>query len=143
MLGLYQPRSLTSLILLQMFEGKEKRLELIQELRSTHALQEDGQIDKRNERQAILSMQRQRRLDTHKESYVEEALAQVEGSSLADMFDFLSKELVRLQVRQCMPLILDDVTLLIEILTSSQCLMLKTLSTFEESYMAYKCPLAV
>ena len=28
---------------------------------------------------------------------MEEAVAQVEGSTLADMFDFLSKELVRLQ----------------------------------------------
>lgn len=49
-----------------MFEGKEKRLELIQELRSTHALQEADQLDKRNERQAVLSLQRQRRLDTNK-----------------------------------------------------------------------------
>ena len=49
-----------------MFEGKEKRLELIQELRSTHALQEAGQLSKRNERQAVLSLQRQRRLDTNK-----------------------------------------------------------------------------
>ena len=49
-----------------MFEGKEKRYELIQELRSTHALQEAGQVDKRNERQAVLSLQRQRRLDQHK-----------------------------------------------------------------------------
>lgn len=32
------------------------------------------------------------------ESFVEEALAQMEGSSLADMLDFLSKELIRLQV---------------------------------------------
>ena len=33
------------------------------------------------------------------DSFVEEALAQMEGSTLADMFDFLSKELIRLQVR--------------------------------------------
>ena len=49
-----------------MFEGKEKRLELIQELRSTHALQQAGQMEKRNERQSVLSLQRQRRLDTNK-----------------------------------------------------------------------------
>lgn len=49
-----------------MFEGKEKRLELIQELRSTHALQQAGQLEKRNERQSVLSLQRQRRLDTNK-----------------------------------------------------------------------------
>ncbi|XP_067029644.1 cilia- and flagella-associated protein 91-like [Acropora muricata] len=80
-----------------MFEGKEKRLELIQELRSTHALQEAGQLEKKNKRQAVLSLQRQRRLDTNKNSFVEEALAQMEGSTLADMFDFLSKELIRIQ----------------------------------------------
>ena len=51
-----------------MFEGKEKRLELIQELRSTHALQLAEQLVKRSERQSVLSEQRQRRLDTHKVS---------------------------------------------------------------------------
>lgn len=49
-----------------MYEGKEKRLELIKELQSTHALQLDGQIEKRSERQSVLSDQRMRRLDTHK-----------------------------------------------------------------------------
>ena len=49
-----------------MFEGKEKRLELIKELQSTHALQLAGQIEKRGERQSVLSDQRMRRLDTHK-----------------------------------------------------------------------------
>lgn len=77
-----------------MFEGKEKRLELIQELRSTHALQESGQFEKKNERQSVLSLQRQRRLDQHKESFVEEAMAQTEGATLADMFDFLSKVVI-------------------------------------------------
>ena len=50
----------------QMFEGKGKRLELIRELQSTHALQLAGQIEKRGERQSVLSDQRMRRLDTHK-----------------------------------------------------------------------------
>lgn len=49
-----------------MHEGKEKRLELIKELQSTHALQLAGQIEKRSERQSVLSDQRMRRLDTHK-----------------------------------------------------------------------------
>ena len=49
-----------------MYEGKEKRLELIKELQSTHALQLAGQIEKRSERQSVLSDQRMRRLDTHK-----------------------------------------------------------------------------
>ncbi|KAK7106474.1 cilia- and flagella-associated protein 91-like isoform X2 [Littorina saxatilis] len=80
-----------------MFEGKEKRMELIAELRSTHALQNTEQTEKMKEMQATLALQRQRRLHEHKESLVDEALSQVESSSLGDMFDFLSKELIRLQ----------------------------------------------
>ena len=49
-----------------MFEGKEKRRELINELRSTHALQEREQAMKRDEGQATLALQRQRELHEHK-----------------------------------------------------------------------------
>ena len=44
----------------------------------------------------------------NQESFVEEALAQMEGSTLADMFDFLSKELIRLQVRNFLRLSLNS-----------------------------------
>ncbi|XP_030059857.1 cilia- and flagella-associated protein 91 [Microcaecilia unicolor] len=80
-----------------MFEGKEKRLELIQELRITHALQEDGQLLKKTEKQATLALQRQRNLREHKISMMDDHLSELEGGVLSDMFDFLSKELVRLQ----------------------------------------------
>jgi len=80
-----------------MFEGKEKRKELIQELRSTHALQEKEQAMKRHEEKATLALQRQRKLHEHKESLVDEGLAELESTSLGDMMDFLTKELVRLQ----------------------------------------------
>nr|DBA34622.1 TPA: hypothetical protein GDO54_002168 [Pyxicephalus adspersus] len=80
-----------------MFEGKEKRLELIQELRTTHALQEEGQMLKKEDKQEVLALQRQRELDQHKASVQEEHLSRLEGEVLSDMFDFLSKELVRLQ----------------------------------------------
>lgn len=80
-----------------MFEGKEKRLELIQELRTSHALQEDDKLVKRAEKQVTLALQRQRDLHEHKMSLMENQLAGLEGRALADMFDFLSKELVRLQ----------------------------------------------
>lgn len=49
-----------------MFEGKEKRLELIQELRTSHALQEDDRLVQKAEKQAILALQRQRDLHEHK-----------------------------------------------------------------------------
>ncbi|XP_046852918.1 cilia- and flagella-associated protein 91-like [Xenia sp. Carnegie-2017] len=80
-----------------MYEGKEKRLELIKELQNTHALQLAGQVERRKERQCVLSDQRMRRLENHKESLANEALSEMEGSTVADMFDFLSKELIRLQ----------------------------------------------
>ncbi|XP_077202407.1 cilia- and flagella-associated protein 91 isoform X2 [Paroedura picta] len=80
-----------------MFEGKEKRLELIQELRTTHALQEDGQSLKKAEKQVTLALQLQRDLHEHKVSTMEKHLAQVEGRAIANLLDFLSKELIRLQ----------------------------------------------
>ncbi|KAM5125526.1 cilia- and flagella-associated protein 91 [Mantella aurantiaca] len=80
-----------------MFEGKEKRLELIKELRTTHALQGEGQRLKEAERQETLALQRQRERDEHKVSVQEEHLSRLEGEVLSNMFDFLSKELIRLQ----------------------------------------------
>ncbi|XP_049733282.1 cilia- and flagella-associated protein 91 isoform X1 [Elephas maximus indicus] len=80
-----------------MFEGKEKRLELIHELRTSHALQEDERLVKKAEKQVTLALQRQRNLHEHKVLLVENHLAGLEGRALADMFDFLSKELIRLQ----------------------------------------------
>nr|XP_006975858.2 cilia- and flagella-associated protein 91 isoform X1 [Peromyscus maniculatus bairdii] len=80
-----------------MFEGKEKRLELILELRTSHALQEDEKLVKKAEKQVTLALQRQRNLHENKVSVIENHLGDLEGRVLADMLDFLSKELVRLQ----------------------------------------------
>ncbi|NXB64561.1 CFA91 protein, partial [Struthidea cinerea] len=80
-----------------MFEGKEKRLDLIRELRTTHALQEDGQLLLKAEKQMTLSLQRQQDSQMCQLSSLERDLATVEGRTLANMLDFLSKELVRLQ----------------------------------------------
>ncbi|CAO2631959.1 Cilia- and flagella-associated protein 91 [Lemmus lemmus] len=80
-----------------MFEGKEKRLELIMELRTSHALQEDDKLVKKAEKQVTLALQRQRNLHENKVSVIENHLGDLEGRVLADMLDFLSKELVRLQ----------------------------------------------
>lgn len=49
-----------------MFEGKEKRLELIRELRTTHALQEDGQLLLKAEEETTLALQQQHDLQMHK-----------------------------------------------------------------------------
>ncbi len=50
----------------QMFEGKEKRLELIQELRTTHALQKEEQDKKEAEKQVTLALQRQRDIQSER-----------------------------------------------------------------------------
>ncbi|NXP17584.1 CFA91 protein, partial [Scytalopus superciliaris] len=80
-----------------MFEGKRKRLDLIQELRTTHALQEDGQLLLKAEEQRILALQQQHDSQMHKLSSMEKDLATIEGRTLANILDFLSKELLRLQ----------------------------------------------
>ncbi|XP_043852506.1 cilia- and flagella-associated protein 91 isoform X1 [Dromiciops gliroides] len=80
-----------------MFEGKEKRLELINELRTIHSLQEDDRLVKKLEKQVTLALQRQRNLHEEKMAMIENHLGGLEGKVLADMFDFLSKELIRLQ----------------------------------------------
>ncbi|NXL94756.1 CFA91 protein, partial [Alectura lathami] len=80
-----------------MFEEKERRLELIRELRTTHALQEDGQLLLKAQEEATRALQQQRDLQMHRLSSMENRLAQEEGRALANMFDFLSKELLRLQ----------------------------------------------
>ncbi|KAJ8311832.1 hypothetical protein KUTeg_010617 [Tegillarca granosa] len=59
--------------------------------------EEAEQEVKKQEKQATLALQRQRRLHEHKEFLVDEAMSHLEGSSLGDMMDFLSKELIRLQ----------------------------------------------
>ncbi|XP_031468928.1 cilia- and flagella-associated protein 91 isoform X1 [Phasianus colchicus] len=81
----------------KMFEEKEKRLELIQELRTTHALQENGQLLLKAQEKMTRALQQQRDLKMHKLSSMESHVAREEGRALANMFDFLSKELLRLQ----------------------------------------------
>ncbi|CAH8602910.1 unnamed protein product [Heterobilharzia americana] len=80
----------------QMYEGKEKRSELIAELRSTHALLEDDQAQKKREKLKILSRQEDHSHILHQEHIMEDILGRFECDSLANMLDFLSKELDRL-----------------------------------------------
>ncbi|CAH8299448.1 unnamed protein product, partial [Schistosoma turkestanicum] len=80
----------------QMYEGKEKRRELIAELRSTHALLEDEQAQKKREKLTILTKQEDFSHLIHQEHMIEDILGQFECDSLANMLDFLSKELDRL-----------------------------------------------
>ncbi|NXY82172.1 CFA91 protein, partial [Alcedo cyanopectus] len=80
-----------------MFEEKEKWLDLIRELRTTHALQEEGQLLLKAEAEKLKALQHQRNVHMHKLSSEESQLAREEGRTLANMLDFLAKELLRLQ----------------------------------------------
>uniref|UniRef100_A0A672RTP6 Cilia- and flagella-associated protein 91 n=1 Tax=Sinocyclocheilus grahami TaxID=75366 RepID=A0A672RTP6_SINGR len=81
----------------QMFDGKEKRLELIQELRTTHALQKEEQDKKEVEKQVTLALQRQRDIQSERVSQIESYISGLSGGVIVDMLDFLSKELLWLQ----------------------------------------------
>ncbi|KAL0963416.1 hypothetical protein UPYG_G00306150 [Umbra pygmaea] len=81
----------------QMIEGKQKRLELIQELRTTHALQRAEQELRSSEAQFTLSLQRDRGKRMDQAARVEGYQAAMAGAELVDTLDFLSKELIRLQ----------------------------------------------
>jgi hypothetical protein len=80
-----------------MYEGKEKRSELIKELRSTHALQAAEQQMLKENKQATLQLQLQQQMYEDKESNVDEMMSALEGETLGDTLDFLNKELIRLQ----------------------------------------------
>ncbi|KAJ8013175.1 hypothetical protein DPEC_G00050550 [Dallia pectoralis] len=81
----------------QMFEGKEKHLELIQELRTTNALLREEQELQTADKQQTLALLRARDQQTHKTFLAEGYRDGMAGAELADMLDFLSKELIRLQ----------------------------------------------
>uniref|UniRef100_UPI003AABEBDA cilia- and flagella-associated protein 91 isoform X2 n=1 Tax=Centroberyx gerrardi TaxID=166262 RepID=UPI003AABEBDA len=81
----------------EMFKGKEKRLGLIQELRTTHALQREEQDLLRDDAQLTQTLKTQRELHRHKSSQEEAYQAGMVGAELVDLLDTLSKELIRLQ----------------------------------------------
>ncbi|CAF3103925.1 unnamed protein product, partial [Rotaria sp. Silwood2] len=80
-----------------MYKNKEERIELIDEMRSTHALQEQDMNRKKLQRQDVQVAQHIQRKDTTREDFVDSILQTLEGEAIGDMFDYLSKELIRLQ----------------------------------------------
>eukprot|EP01137_Pigoraptor_chileana_P011280 Opistho-2@61878 len=81
----------------RMFDGKERRLELIRELRSTHAIESACEGDVDAQRQTTVQRQQERAERRHAEAIARSALEAGQGAAVADTLDFLSKELVRLQ----------------------------------------------
>ncbi|CAF1259261.1 unnamed protein product [Rotaria sordida] len=80
-----------------MYKNKEERIELIDEMRSTHALQEQDINRKKLQRQDVQVAQHVQRKDTTREDLIDSILQTLEGEAVSDMFDYLSKELIRLQ----------------------------------------------
>ena len=58
----------------------------------------EGQAAKDQEKAVAMAIRRQRGLHIQKEAFVDEAISTLEGTAAGDMLDFLSKELIRLQV---------------------------------------------
>ncbi|XP_060786404.1 cilia- and flagella-associated protein 91-like isoform X2 [Neoarius graeffei] len=81
----------------QMLEGVEKQLELIQELRTTHALQQEEQELQRADKQVTLALRREREKHESRMSEIQSYVDGLSGEVIGDTLDFLAKELVRLQ----------------------------------------------
>ena len=80
-----------------MYNGKQEKLVLIKEIASTHALQVVDQPSQKLYKQRVLALQRQKQVNTQVEEHIDEVLQHMEGETVSDMLDFLSKELIRLQ----------------------------------------------
>ncbi|CAM9877930.1 unnamed protein product [Lampetra fluviatilis] len=84
----------------EMFEQKELRLELIREVRSTHALQAAEQAALRATKQATLALQRQHAVHQNQVEERSSVLSACEGSALSHLLLHTAQELERLQVER-------------------------------------------
>eukprot|EP01135_Chromosphaera_perkinsii_P012450 Nk52_evm61s2657 gene=Nk52_evmTU61s2657 len=80
-----------------MFQGKERRLELIRELRSTHAILEAEAEIKEQTKTAALNVRAEEYESEHAQKSSAAVMESLQGDSVGRTLDFLSKELVRLQ----------------------------------------------
>lgn len=80
-----------------MFEGKELRMALVEELRSTHALEREEQQMKETEKAEVERLRREAAEAEATSAARNSALQDVAGRHAGQSLDFLSKELVRLQ----------------------------------------------
>ncbi|KAM7407243.1 hypothetical protein PAMA_003122 [Pampus argenteus] len=81
----------------EMFTSKENHLELIQELKTDHALQKEEQEMQKANKDLVMTLKKQRDKHRHKTSQDEASQAREVGGELEHLFDTLSKELIRLQ----------------------------------------------
>lgn len=83
------------------FNGKERRLELIAEIRSTHILQESKDVPIEDivtaRAHTIKEMQQKKESEGNARADLEAVKSELRGKAVGDTLSFLSKELVRLQ----------------------------------------------
>jgi uncharacterized protein with von Willebrand factor type A (vWA) domain len=81
----------------ELFEGKERRQELVNELRSTHALRDNEKAIKDQQAKAMQKASEAKQQEQLNTIVGTSVVAEMTGSNIGGMLDFLSKELVRLQ----------------------------------------------
>ncbi|CAG05860.1 unnamed protein product [Tetraodon nigroviridis] len=81
----------------EMIQGVENHMELIQEIRTVTALQKEEQELQEADKELVLSLKEQRDQARHETLEEEASQAGLRGAELYQLFDTMSKELVRLQ----------------------------------------------
>ena len=74
-----------------MFEGRERCRELIEELRSTHALQHHDKKTLQKEKTKMLNLLNEQNFQMKQENRLSEILDSLEGMTVSAMLDYLSK----------------------------------------------------
>lgn len=85
-----------------MFEGRNRCRELIEELQSSHGLEEQTKKQRQKEREQMIDLQRLQNEKSVQEDRLCEVLNSLEGMTISGMLDFLSK------VRSVMSLLLSN-----------------------------------
>ncbi|XP_076244918.1 cilia- and flagella-associated protein 91 [Calliopsis andreniformis] len=80
-----------------MFEGRNRCRELIEELQSSHGLEEGNKKKRQKEKEHMIELQRLQNRKSMQEERLCEVLNYLEGMTISEMLDFLSKELIRLE----------------------------------------------
>lgn len=74
-----------------MFEGRNRCRELIEELQSSHALEEQSKKLRQKEKEHMINLQHLQNEKSVQEDRLCEVLNSLEGMTLSGMLDFLSK----------------------------------------------------
>ncbi|XP_076391395.1 cilia- and flagella-associated protein 91 [Megachile rotundata] len=80
-----------------MYEGRNRCRELIQELQSSHGLEQNTKRQHQKEKEWMMNLQYMQNEKSMQEDHLSEVLNSLEGMTISAMLDFLSKELVRLE----------------------------------------------